>query len=210
MDFLNRTIKPSTNGVIVEWTYDVPKILQAMKDKSKKSHSNYGNIFEPVSVDYKWSTNYAYIRLKSDADEGGLPWITADKVYVPYNEELMIECINKSITHILENAERVDKYDTRDWVSMIGWRAFQFYCDSEYYKTKFMEVSEEWSAKCKELYKEPELLARCETAEITLQSKTERIDNTLNEIDRILASLPKSTTQKLRSDIENLKYTLRR
>lgn len=208
MSFITHTIKPSSNGVVVETTFDALQVLKKMKEASKGSYARYGNVFENCSIDLSESKGYSRIKLKHEAYEDGLPWITADKVFVPYNEELMISCIYRAIEYVIANSERLSAYESRDWVDTIGNRAFSLYCDSEYYKTKYMEVSEAWSAKCKELYNEPEVLARCEKAEGAVARKEERIASTVREIDYILANLPKSTTQKLRSDIENLKYTL--
>jgi hypothetical protein len=180
-----------------------------MKEAStQRSYARYGNIFEPCSITYNDEGTYDRVKLKSDARDTGLPWITADKVFVPYNEDLMIDCIKRAIENIIANSERLSAYESRDWVDTIGNKAFQFYCDSDYYKVAFMTVSERWSAKCKELFKEPEVIARCEKAEASLARKEGQIGDAVREIDSILAGLPKSATQKLRSDIENIKYSL--
>jgi hypothetical protein len=210
MEYITPRIKTTESGsVVVEHTYDIDGLITKMKEKSKERHyPRYENLFEPSCV--VRDDKYNHLRLKTDVKEGGLMWITADKVYVPYNEVLLRECMVKAIAIVVASEERLAMREGRDWVATIHDKAAQLYWDSDYYKTNYMRVSEEWSAKCKALFDEPAVIKRCEEAESKVERLTGKRDDAINAIDRLLADLPKSISQKVRSDIESIKYTLRR
>lgn len=200
------------NVITFTMSFDVNSILAQMRRMAEKK-DQYLNVFkcDGLPVARLAASGLARYEHKQDATSGGLRWIEADEIMVPYNDEVMRRCISESISEIIElsRSSVIHRYDIEGRVAD---KAFSKYWDSEYYKTTFMRLSKEWSEKCKELFSPPEILKEAKNTEERLNERVNKLEDTVRgahySMNEIIDSLPVSVSKRLREKLIDVQTIL--
>jgi hypothetical protein len=232
-------IQNDDGSITFTTSVDVDALMENFKaNKNAEGRTRYLNLLKPDCLLYCDDEEFQYIaygkdrwgqsRATSDnwmeyfrkeertqyrGTKSGLHWITPEKVFVPFNEPLFRKCVIASVSAGL-TAGKSDfhsnkLYSEADFVDNILHKAVRQYYDTDYYKENYVRETEKLSKWLKEQFVEPEILTRNVELQAEVKRLTDKSDETLRSIQRLLEDLPRSATAKLRSDIENLARNLR-
>lgn len=210
--------------VIKKVSINADDIISYMKSKGSTYSSYWTKIFTPdASVDklnsflanelsddeikkFKFQHTMSSSYGVAPNNDGGFEWITAQKVFVPYNPELLKDCVEKAIQTVLDKPYNI-KYN--DLEKVIAFEASNSYYGSEYYVNTFTELSKKWSDKCLEIYNAKRAYLLIENDKLTNAVKSiKSYSNYIkNDIQKLLSSLPKTTPKSVITALQDLQRT---
>lgn len=130
----------------------------------------------------------------------GVLWVKADKIFVPYNRDLMIETVKETMKAV---ATTEPTYYRGTVMETIAYNAVLNYRSSKYYVETYKQLADECVKEMNEKYGVPEYIRKAQHSELKSKELRENIEFLSNRID--LDDLPKSTPTRVKDLLHDLR-----
>lgn len=194
--------------------------IEGIKEYMKKNLDNYRghSIFAPsksvIDIEKYLSGEYSEEELKArlvyddyntySCNKGSFEWITARKVYVPYNDDVLTECIKTALNDYITNQPSMKNLIFEDCVAN---KSAELYFASDYYINTFTELSEKWSKFCKDTYSKNfgYYINKCKKLIKMFANEVSTANQLKERLTTLVDNMPKTTPKRVVEEITELR-----